>query len=194
MHGVFEQIAPGPDFADTGRMLPTWSRSRAIVRTRRISSSAWTSTSTSGCSTVARIQARHPAARRQAGREPPPLGPRLVEDAPHVFSKESMAREWRRGLPSDRLREVLNYVECLAGIRTTLSTSRGASGRRGTPTIADADADADADAEGQVTKDASYSGMLQIRPGSSAPSWRAESVAVRVRISPGRRSMPTWFL
>ena len=32
------------------------------------------------------------------------------------------------------------------------------------------------------------------RAGSSAPSWRAASVAVQVRISPCRRSIPTWFL
>lgn len=64
----------------------------------------------------------------------------LVEDAPHDFSTESMAREWRRGLPSDRLREVLNYVEALDGVRTTLFTSRRAGGGRGTPmaTITDA--------------------------------------------------------
>ena len=48
----------------------------------------------------------------------------LVEDAPQVFSTESMAREWRRGLPSDRLREVLDHVERLDGVQTTLSTSR----------------------------------------------------------------------
>ncbi len=35
---------------------------------------------------------------------------------------------------------------------------------------------------------------LSSRPGSCAPSWRAASVAVQVRISPWRRSMPTWFL
>lgn len=59
----------------------------------------------------------------------------LVEDAPHVFSTESIAREWRRGLPSDRLREVLNYVEALDGVRTILSSSRRTGGGRGTPTV-----------------------------------------------------------
>lgn len=36
--------------------------------------------------------------------------------------------------------------------------------------------------------------VRSISPGSSAPSCRAASVAVRVRISPWRRSIPTWFL
>ncbi len=35
---------------------------------------------------------------------------------------------------------------------------------------------------------------LSSRAGSCAPSWRAASVAVQVRISPWRRSIPTWFL
>ena len=35
---------------------------------------------------------------------------------------------------------------------------------------------------------------LSSRSGNCAPSWRAASVAVQVRISPWRRSMPTWFL
>lgn len=64
----------------------------------------------------------------------------LVDDAPHVFYTESMAREWRRGLPSDRLRDILNYVECLDGVRTTLSTSRRAGGGRGTPIVTITDA------------------------------------------------------
>ena len=60
----------------------------------------------------------------------------LVEDAPHVFPTESMAREWRRGVPSGRLSEILGHVERLDGVRIALSTSPRAGGGRGTPTVA----------------------------------------------------------
>ncbi len=59
----------------------------------------------------------------------------LTQDAPHVFPEKSIAHEWRRGLPTGRLPDVLNHVERLDGVRMTLSMSRREGGGRETPIV-----------------------------------------------------------
>lgn len=59
----------------------------------------------------------------------------LVADAPEVFAADWSAREWRRGLSTEQLAEVVEHVERLDHVRLPLVVIPRAGGGRGTPTL-----------------------------------------------------------
>lgn len=59
----------------------------------------------------------------------------LVADAPHVFAEDWIAREWRRGLPTAKLAEVIGHVERLDQLCLPMAVVPRPRGGRGTPTL-----------------------------------------------------------
>jgi hypothetical protein len=59
----------------------------------------------------------------------------LVADAPEVFAPDWSAREWRRGLSTERLAEVVGHVERLEPVRLPMVVVPRPGGGRGTPTL-----------------------------------------------------------
>jgi hypothetical protein len=56
-------------------------------------------------------------------------------DAPDVFPEAWVAREWRRGLPTEKLAEVIGHVERLKGVRLPMASVPRPRGGRQTPML-----------------------------------------------------------